>query len=47
MAEKERVVRRLLSQGLTVTQISAQTRCSPHFIRRVRATASAPVEAVA
>lgn len=36
MAEKERVAERLLAQGLTVTQISQQIRCSPHFVRQVR-----------
>jgi hypothetical protein len=43
MAEKERLAVRLLDQGLTVTQISRQIRCSPHFVRQVRskrATAS-------
>ena len=40
MAQKEHVVRMLLARGLTVTQISQQTRCSPHFIRRVRAAMS-------
>jgi DNA-binding CsgD family transcriptional regulator len=36
MAEKERIAERLLAQGLTVTQISQQIRCSPHFVRQVR-----------
>jgi transposase-like protein len=36
MAEKERLAERLLAQGLTVSQISQQIRCSPHFVRRVR-----------
>lgn len=36
MAEKERLAVRLLDQGLTVTQISRQIRCSPHFVRQVR-----------
>lgn len=35
--EKERIAQRLLSQGLTVTQICQQLRCSPYFIRQVRA----------
>jgi transposase-like protein len=36
MAEKEQIAERLLAQGLTVTQISQQIRCSPHFVRQVR-----------
>lgn len=36
MAEKERLAERLLAQGLTVTQVSRQIRCSPHFVRQVR-----------
>jgi hypothetical protein len=44
MAEKEEVCRRLLARGLSVTQISQQVRCSPHFVRRVRAQAqSTPI----
>jgi DNA-binding CsgD family transcriptional regulator len=34
--EKERIAERLLKQGLTVTQICKQLRCSPHFVRQVR-----------
>lgn len=41
MAEKERLAERLLAQGLTVTQVSQQIRCSPHFVRRVRSKLSA------
>jgi transposase-like protein len=36
LEEKEQLAARLLSQGLTVTQICKQLRCSPHFVRRVR-----------
>jgi transposase-like protein len=36
MAEKEQIAARLLSQGLTVTQICQQLRCSPYFVRRAR-----------
>lgn len=36
LAEKERLARRLLLQGLTVTQICQQLRCSPYFVRQVR-----------
>lgn len=36
LAEKERIATRLLGQGLTVTQICQQLRCSPYFVRRVR-----------
>lgn len=36
LAEKERLAGRLLSQGLTVTQICKQLRCSPHFVRQTR-----------
>lgn len=37
LEEKERIAQRLLGQGLTVTQICKQLRCSPQFIRQVRA----------
>lgn len=36
LREKERVAVRLLQQGLTVTQVCQQLRCSPYFVRRVR-----------
>jgi hypothetical protein len=36
MAEKEQLACRLLTQGLTVTQICGQLRCSPYFVRRAR-----------
>jgi DNA-binding NarL/FixJ family response regulator len=36
MAEKRRVARRLLAQGLTVHQIAAQLNCSPVIVRGVR-----------
>jgi hypothetical protein len=36
MAEKEQIACRLLAQGLTVTQICGQLRCSPYFVRRAR-----------
>jgi transposase-like protein len=36
MAEKERIARKLLAQGLTVTQICKQLRCSPQFVRQAR-----------
>jgi DNA-binding NarL/FixJ family response regulator len=36
LLEKERVAARLLQQGLTVTQICRQLRCSAYFVRRVR-----------
>jgi transposase-like protein len=36
LAEKERLAGRLLDQGLTVTQICQQLRCSPHFVRQTR-----------
>ena len=36
MEEKERIACRLLEQGLTITQICRQLKCSPHFVRRVR-----------
>jgi hypothetical protein len=41
MAQKEQLVCRLLAQGLTVTQICRQLRCSPFFVRRVREQAAA------
>ena len=37
MAQKEMIARQLLNRGLTTTQIAAQLRCSPAFVRRVRA----------
>jgi hypothetical protein len=37
MREKETVARRLIAQGLNNTQISVQLRCSPQFVRDVRA----------
>ena len=36
LQEKQRIAERLLRQGLTVSQICAQLRCSPHFVRQVR-----------
>lgn len=36
LEEKERIAERLLKQGLTVAQICAQLRCSPHFVRQIR-----------
>ena len=36
LEEKERIAWRLLDQGLTVTQISPQLRCSPYFVRQAR-----------
>lgn len=36
LAEKERIAVRLLGQGLTVTQICKQLRCSPYFVRQAR-----------
>jgi transposase-like protein len=41
LLEKERIAERLLKQGLTVTQVCKQLRCSPHFVRQVRAKAPA------
>ncbi|HEX6508751.1 MAG TPA: helix-turn-helix domain-containing protein [Chloroflexota bacterium] len=34
--EKQRLAARLLAQGLTVTQICKQLRCSPYFVRQAR-----------
>ncbi len=45
MAEKEQLACRLLAQGLTVTQICGQLRCSPYFVRRAREKAAARTEA--
>jgi transposase-like protein len=42
--EKQRVAARLLSQGLTVTQICKQLRCSPYFVRQARERMPAPQE---
>lgn len=36
LIEKQRIAWRLLEQGLTVTQISQQLRCSPYFVRQAR-----------
>ena len=36
MAQKEEICARLLAQGLSVSQIAQQLRCSTHFVRRVR-----------
>jgi hypothetical protein len=36
MREKEELARRLLAQGLTVTQICQQLRCSTYFVRQAR-----------
>lgn len=36
LEQKEELARRLLASGLTVTQVSAQLRCSKPFVRRVR-----------
>lgn len=40
LEEKQQLAARLLNQGLTVTQICAQLRCSPQFVRRVRSQGS-------
>lgn len=45
--EKERIASRLLGQGLTVTQICRQLRCSPQFVRQVRAKMAPPASEVA
>jgi DNA-binding CsgD family transcriptional regulator len=45
MNEKERIAVRLLTQGLTITQICKQLRCSPHFVRQVRQKALTPQSA--
>ena len=43
--EKQRLAARLLAQGLTVTQICKQLRCSPYFVRQAREkTPAAPAE---
>lgn len=42
--EKERLAARLLTQGLTVTQICKQLRCSPYFVRQARERMSTPQE---
>ncbi|HLJ66206.1 MAG TPA: helix-turn-helix domain-containing protein [Chloroflexota bacterium] len=44
MVEKERIACRLLQQGLTITQICRQLKCSPHFVRRVRRELECPEE---
>jgi len=36
LMEKQRIAWHLLEQGLTVTQISQQLRCSPYFVRQAR-----------
>lgn len=36
LAQKEAIATRLLTQGLTVTQICKQLRCSPYFVRQAR-----------
>jgi len=36
MEQKEDLARRLLASGLSVSQVSAQLRCSKPFVRRVR-----------
>jgi transposase len=36
MAEKERLARRLLGQGLTIGQVATQLRCSRHFVSSVK-----------
>jgi DNA-binding NarL/FixJ family response regulator len=42
--EKQRLAARLLAQGLTVTQICKQLRCSPYFVRQARDKMPAPQE---
>lgn len=36
LEEKQRIAERLLRQGLSVSQVSMQLRCSPHFVRQIR-----------
>jgi hypothetical protein len=43
LREKEELARRLLAQGLTVTQIRRQLRCSPYFVRQARDHHPVPV----
>lgn len=42
MREKEALARRLLAQGLTVTQICAQLRYNRQFVKQVRDRISVP-----
>lgn len=42
--EKQRLAARLLTQGLTVTQICKQLRCSPYFVRQARERMPVPRE---
>jgi DNA-binding NarL/FixJ family response regulator len=42
--EKQRLAARLLAQGLTVTQICTQLRCSPYFVRQARDKMPTPQE---
>jgi DNA-binding NarL/FixJ family response regulator len=42
--EKQRLAARLLAQGLTVTQICKQLRCSPYFVRQAREKMPSPTE---
>lgn len=42
--EKQRLAARLLAQGLTVTQICKQLRCSPYFVRQAREKIPSPAE---
>lgn len=45
MAEKEQIAVELLKRGLTTSQIAAQLRCSPFFVRKVRNGMADPVAA--
>lgn len=36
LREKEAVAVQLIGRGLTTSQIAAQLRCSPFFVRRIR-----------
>ena len=38
MAQKRELAAQLLQRGRTTTQVAGQLRCSPFFVRRVRAS---------
>jgi hypothetical protein len=49
MNQKAAMAERLLGRGLTVSQVSAQLKCSKPFVRRIRqqiAVGTAPAETV-
>jgi hypothetical protein len=47
MRQKREIAQRLLSRGLTITQVSQQLRCSRYFVQQARDWPTVPEELAA